>query len=113
MESHLSRPPLPSLQGNRTWSFQRLALTRGAPGALSWTNDRDVGAACIHNRVVAHMRMVVTANSLANTASLQPGLLRKLITSSLHVSNTFLPVWLSQQKPGFAYCVCGNHPVPL
>src|SRR6059058_2592437 len=54
MESHLSRPPLPSLQGNRTWSFQRLAWTRGAPGALPWTTDRDVGAACIHNSLYVH-----------------------------------------------------------
>src|SRR5437868_15223624 len=55
MESHLSRPPLPRLQGNRTWSFQRLAWTRGAPGALSWTTDRDVDAACIHTSLYVHI----------------------------------------------------------
>src|SRR6266699_1923541 len=59
MESHLSRPPLTSLQGNRTWRFQRLAWTRGAPGALPWTSERDVGAACIHNSLYVHTSITV------------------------------------------------------
>jgi len=31
-----------------------LAWIRGAPGALPWTTDRDVGAACIHNSLYVH-----------------------------------------------------------
>src|SRR5437660_11716093 len=70
MESHLSRPPPPSLQGNRTWSFQRLAWTRGAPGALSWTTDRDVGAACIHNSLYLHIVRNTCNNGTSSQSTL-------------------------------------------
>src|SRR5437660_12124762 len=91
MESHLSRPPLPRLQGNRTWRFQRLAWTRGAPGALSWTTDRDVGAACIHNSLSGHIVRRFATMTIHTRKS-------QLIVHQAHPFNAELPGDLLRQS---------------